>query len=115
VIEPAYTKTQFDVNFLEPDAKLEAYRDARAGVMQRVTAVMETADDPAVVADVVLKAASAAHPKVRYTAGVLAGRLRMLRTFAPAGLVDAGIRKDLRLDAPVAPAHRTPARTSATE
>jgi NAD(P)-dependent dehydrogenase (short-subunit alcohol dehydrogenase family) len=111
VIEPAYTKTQFDVNFLEPDAQLEAYREARAGVRQRVTAVMETAEDPAVVADVVLKAASAAHPKVRYTAGVLAGRLRMLRTFAPAGLVDAGIRKDLRLEAPVAPVHRTPVRT----
>jgi NAD(P)-dependent dehydrogenase (short-subunit alcohol dehydrogenase family) len=109
VIEPAYTKTQFDVNFLEPDAKLEAYREARAGVMQRVTAVMETADDPAVVADVVLKAASAVQPKVRYTAGVLAGRLRMVRAFAPAGLVDAGIRKDLRLDAPVAPAHRASA------
>jgi NAD(P)-dependent dehydrogenase (short-subunit alcohol dehydrogenase family) len=109
VIEPAYTKTQFDVNFLEPDAKLEAYREARAGVMQRVTAVMETADDPAVVADVVLKAASAVQPKVRYTAGVLAGRLRMVRAFAPAGLVDAGIRKDLRLEAPVAPAHRASA------
>jgi len=30
-------------------------------------------------------------------------RLRLLRRFAPAGLVDAGIRKDLQLDAvPVA-------------
>jgi hypothetical protein len=28
--------------------------------------------------------------------------------FAPAGLVDAGIRKDLRLDAPTAPLPRTP-------
>jgi hypothetical protein len=33
----------------------------------------------------------------------------MVRAFAPAGLVDAGIRKDLRLDAPVAPAHRASA------
>ena len=55
---------------------------------------------PAVVADVVLKAASAARPKLRYAAGGLANRLRLLRRFAPAGLVDAGIRKDLRLDAP---------------
>lgn len=29
----------------------------------------------------------------------LAGRLRLLRRFAPAGLIDSGIRKDLRLDA----------------
>jgi NAD(P)-dependent dehydrogenase (short-subunit alcohol dehydrogenase family) len=99
VIEPAYTKTPFDSNFMEPDAKLDAYRDARVAVNKRVKEVMGTADAPAVVAEVVLKAASAANPKLRYTAGVLAGRLRLLRTYAPAGLMDAGIRKDLRLDA----------------
>ena len=30
VIEPAYTKTQFDTNLLEPDAKLDEYREVRA-------------------------------------------------------------------------------------
>lgn len=99
VIEPAYTKTPFDANFLEPDAKLDAYRDARVAVNRRVKEVMATADAPGIVAEVVLKAARAANPKLRYTAGVLAGRLRLLRTYAPAGLMDAGIRKDLRLDA----------------
>ena len=34
-----------------------------------------------------------------YTAGKLAGRLHLLRRFAPAALLDSGIRKDLRLDA----------------
>jgi short-subunit dehydrogenase len=99
VIEPAYTKTPFDANFLEPDAKLDAYSDVRAAVNQRVKEVMATADLPGVVADVVLKAANAAQPKLRYTAGGLASRLRLLRRFAPAGMVDAGIRKDLRLAA----------------
>jgi NAD(P)-dependent dehydrogenase (short-subunit alcohol dehydrogenase family) len=99
VIEPAYTKTPFDANFLEPDAKLDEYREVRAAVNQRVKEVMATAELPGVVADVVLKAASAARPKLRYTAGGLASRLRLLRRFAPAGLVDAGIRRDLRLDA----------------
>lgn len=99
VIEPAYTKTQFDANFLEPDAKLDEYRDVRASVRKTLTEVMAAADDPGVVADAVLEAASAARPKVRYTAGVRAGRLRLLRRFAPAGLIDTGIRKDLRLDA----------------
>jgi NAD(P)-dependent dehydrogenase (short-subunit alcohol dehydrogenase family) len=100
VIEPAYTKTPFDANFLEPDAKLDAYREAREAVSKRVKEVMETADQPGVVADVVLKAALAEHPKLRYTAGVVAGRLRFLRRFAPTGVLDAGIRKDLLLDAP---------------
>lgn len=98
VIEPAYTKTPFDANFLEPDAKLDAYRTVRAAVTRRVQEVMTTADLPGVVAEVVLKAADAAQPKLRYTAGGLASRLRLLRRFAPAGMVDAGIRKDLRLD-----------------
>src|SRR5512133_1409902 len=99
VIEPAYTKTPFDANFLEPDATLDEYREVRAAVKKRVKEVMATADDPRVVAEVVLKAASAAHPKHRYPAGRLAGRLRFLRTFLPAGQMDAGIRRDLRLDA----------------
>jgi NAD(P)-dependent dehydrogenase (short-subunit alcohol dehydrogenase family) len=109
VIEPAYTKTPFDANFMEPDAKLDAYREAREGVTKRVNEVMATAELPGVVADTVLKAANAAHPKIRYAAGKLANRLRLLRRFAPAGLVDAGIRKDLRLDALPAP---QPARTA---
>jgi NAD(P)-dependent dehydrogenase (short-subunit alcohol dehydrogenase family) len=98
VIEPAYTKTPFDANFLEPDAKLDEYREDRDAVTQRVKEVMTTADQPDVVAKVVLKAADAARPKLRYTAGGLANRLRLLRRFAPAGLVDAGIRRDLQLD-----------------
>ena len=99
VVEPAYTKTQFDANFLEPDSKLDEYREVRAALGRVVKQVMASADEPGVVAEVVLEAASAARPKLRYTAGGRARRLRLLRRFAPTGLIDAGIRKDLRLDA----------------
>jgi NAD(P)-dependent dehydrogenase (short-subunit alcohol dehydrogenase family) len=99
VIEPAYTKTPFDANLLEPDAKLDAYNEVRAAVNSRVKEVMEAAAGPDVVAETVLKAARAADPKIRYTAGALAGGLRLLRRFAPAGVLDAGIRRDLRLEA----------------
>jgi NAD(P)-dependent dehydrogenase (short-subunit alcohol dehydrogenase family) len=44
-------------------------------------------------------APAGARPKLRYTAGELANRLRLLRRFAPAGLIDTGIRKDPRLEA----------------
>lgn len=107
VIEPAYTKTQFDANFLEPDSKLDEYREVRASLGETLKEVMAAADEPGVVADAVLKAAIAVHPKVRYTAGGLASRLRLLRKFAPAGVLDAGIRKDLHLDAPTALLPRT--------
>jgi NAD(P)-dependent dehydrogenase (short-subunit alcohol dehydrogenase family) len=102
VIEPAYTNTQFDANALEADAKLEEYHEARVILAKMMKEVVESGDKPAVVADVVLEAASAAHPKLRYTAGRRAGRLRLLRRFAPAAVLDAGIRKDMRLDAPTA-------------
>jgi NAD(P)-dependent dehydrogenase (short-subunit alcohol dehydrogenase family) len=108
VVEPAYTKTQFEANSLEADSKLDEYREVRASVGKLLKEVLATADDPRIVADVVLKAASAARPKLRYTSGPLAGRLRLLRRFAPGGLVDAGVRKDLRLDALTVPPSRTP-------
>jgi NAD(P)-dependent dehydrogenase (short-subunit alcohol dehydrogenase family) len=109
VIEPAYTKTQFDAHFLEADSKLDAYREVRAAVGRRIREVMAAAEQPGVVADVVLQAANAARPKLRYTAGGLANRLRLLRRFAPAGLMDAGIRKDLRLGTTVGLLRATPA------
>ena len=36
VIEPAYTKTQFEANLLEPDARLDEYREVRAALTQAV-------------------------------------------------------------------------------
>ena len=99
VIEPAYTKTPFDANALEPDSKRDEYREIRVALAKKIKEVVESGDDPGVVADVVLKAATAARPNLRYTAGGVANRLRLLRRFAPAGVLDAGIRKDLQLDA----------------
>jgi NAD(P)-dependent dehydrogenase (short-subunit alcohol dehydrogenase family) len=97
VIEPANTKTQFDANLLQADAQLDEYREVRTAVGKRLSEMIEQADDPGVVADTVLKASIAAQPKLRYAAGGRASRLQLLRTFAPAGIVDTGIRKNLRL------------------
>jgi len=108
VIEPAYTKTQFDANLLEADSKLDEYREVRAALGRQLKEALAAADEPDVVADVVLEAAGAARPKLRYTAGRVASRVGLLRRFAPAGLVDAGIRKDLQLDALTASLPRTP-------
>ena len=99
VIEPANTNTQFDANLLQPDALLTEYSEVRSAVTQRMKDLVESGDEPAVVANAVLKAALAAHPKLRYTAGRRAGMLQILSRFMPAGVIDAGIRRDLRLDA----------------
>ena len=98
VVEPAYINTPFDANLMKPDAPLDVYRDIRAGVEKRVKDVLVDADGPDVVAEMVLKAALAARPRIHYAPG-LASRMRLLRRFAPASVLDAGVRRDLRLEA----------------
>ena len=99
VIEPAYTKTQFDANFLEPDSKLDEYREVRAALGKRLKEVMAAADEPGVVADVVLKAASAARPKLRYTAGGSRAACDCFADLRPLAWWTPGFERDLRLDA----------------
>ena len=98
VVEPAYIRTSFDANLVAPDAPLDVYQAVRAGVTQRVRDVLVSADGPDVVAQMVLKAAMAARPALHYTPG-LARRMQWLRRFAPARVLDAGVRRDLGLTA----------------
>lgn len=96
VVAPAYINTPFDANLVQPDTPLDVYREIRAGLERRVKEIVAVADGPDVVAEMVLKAATAARPQMHYTPG-LAKRLRLLRRFAPASVLDAGVRKDLHL------------------
>lgn len=98
VIEPAYTKTQFEVNNLQPDTKLGEYQQIRTQVTKMVNQAMANADEPSVVAEVVLKVIGTKQPKRRYTAGKAAAQLQFLRRFAPASLFDKAIRKNLQLN-----------------
>lgn len=99
VIEPAYIKTQFEANNIEPDAKLEEYDLKRAKLEKVVSKAMAEAESPEVVAEVVVKAAQTLRPKVRYTAGTLAAKLNFILRFAPASFLDKLVRKTLQLDA----------------
>lgn len=107
IVEPGVTKTRFDANLLEPDSKIDEYREVRSALATRWQEMVADGDEAGVVADVVLEAAAAARPKLRYPVGRVAS-MRLLRRFAPAGLVDTTVRKNLRLDAPMAPLRRTP-------
>lgn len=93
VIEPGFTKTKFDANLLEPDATREEYRDVRAHLNKLLPLQIEKGDDPAVVAKVVVRAATDTRPRIRYTAGTAAAGLSLLRRLAPPQLLDLGIRK----------------------
>ncbi|MFE0755847.1 oxidoreductase [Inquilinus sp. NPDC058860] len=97
LIEPGYTRSGFEQNALEPDAMLADYDKARADSSALARDMVSTGDDPKVVADVVLKAATDARPRRRYTAGKVARQVSLLRRFVPAGMFDKSLRKQLRL------------------
>ena len=99
LIEPAYTRSVFEQNALEPDSRLKEYDQARAGARALVRDVMTTADPPEVVAEAVLQAATAPRPRRRYTAGKVARQVSVLRRFAPAEMFDKSLRKQMRLPA----------------
>jgi len=111
VVEPAYTNTSFDTNAIDADSPIDSYATTREHVQQALTEAVHAGDDPTVVAQVVLKAATSRKPKLRYPAGPLARRLSLLRKFAPATLVDKGIRKESKLTTAPKPNHNhAPAR-----
>ncbi|WP_248747296.1 oxidoreductase [Pseudomonas sp. MWU12-2037] len=97
VIEPAFVRTVFDQNGIEPDSQLKEYDQARAGFRALLGEVMPKADRPEVVAAVVVKAATDVRPHHRYTAGKTAQQISLLRRFAPAGFFDRTLRKQFRL------------------
>ena len=97
LVEPAYTKTSFDTNAAQPDTPLPLYAERRRVFDEVIKAAMKKGDDPAVVAKVIVTAATHARPKLRYPAGPLATRMSRLRRLAPAKTFDKGIRKFNRM------------------
>ncbi|MCX5055471.1 oxidoreductase [Streptomyces sp. NBC_00452] len=99
LVEPAFTKTSFDTNAAQPDTPLPLYAERRRIFDEVIADAMKAGDDPAVVAKVIVAAATEKKPKLRYTAGPLAARMRTLRRFAPTATFDKGIRKFNRMPA----------------
>jgi NAD(P)-dependent dehydrogenase (short-subunit alcohol dehydrogenase family) len=92
LVEPAYTRTGFEANSAKPGTPLQVYANQRRVFDSLMAAAIKDGDDPAVVAKAIVAAATDAKPKLRYTAGPMAGRARILR-FVPAWVFDRQIRK----------------------
>jgi len=93
LVEPAYTRTSFGENIVNPDQLLDTYDSARAGMDVILQKAMETGDSPEVVTATILKAATASVPKSRYAAGKMARQVSLLRRFVPASAFDKSLRK----------------------
>jgi short-subunit dehydrogenase len=99
LVEPGVTRTAFEENITRPDQPLSVYDTVRAHAEKLMREIVETGDAPEVVAKMVVKAANAASPKRRYTAGKVAGQVRFMRRFLPESFVDKNLRKFNRLPA----------------
>lgn len=95
---PSYPRAEY--LFKQATAALDPHGTGWTLHQLRHSALQHLAgDDPAVVAKVVVTAATDKKPKLRYTAGPLAVRMRTLRRFAPAITFDKGVRKFNRMPA----------------
>ena len=93
LVEPAYTRTSFDANAIPADEPLPLY-ERRRGVQDVVLAeAIKDGDEPSVVGETIVAAATDTRPKLRYPAGTLARRVSKLRRYAPSNLFDRQIRK----------------------
>jgi NAD(P)-dependent dehydrogenase (short-subunit alcohol dehydrogenase family) len=97
LVEPGYTSTAFEANTAWSDSPLPVYAGQREVAGDVVAKAMRDADDPAVVAKVVVTAATAVKPRLRYPAGAMASRVSILRRLVPSRAFDRQIRKLNRL------------------
>jgi len=96
LVEPAYTRTNLDINAPRTSAKLSAYDAERDLVEGKISQNVNGAPEPEGVASTIVSAALCRW-KMRRPPKGQAALLSKLRRFMPAGPVDASIRKDFGL------------------
>jgi short-subunit dehydrogenase/pimeloyl-ACP methyl ester carboxylesterase len=101
LVEPFNTSTAFDASVVRGDNPLPIYERGRHTFEDILADGMKTGADPAVIAKVIVAAATDPKPKLRYPAGSGAGRISMLRRLVPARIFDKQIRKINQLNGPV--------------
>jgi len=99
LVEPGYTNTAFDANAVAVDQPLALYTRRREAFDVLTAAAVRGGDDPAVVGQVIVAAATDRRPRLRYPAGTLARRVSKLRRFVPPTIFDKQIRKTSQLAA----------------
>ncbi|CAM5232987.1 oxidoreductase [Streptomyces coeruleorubidus] len=92
-VQPGPINTPFDVNMMQADTPLPIYARQRAVFDELMEEQMRSGDDPAVVAKVVVAAATDPKPKLSYPAGSIAARVSVLRRIVPARAFDKSVRK----------------------
>jgi NAD(P)-dependent dehydrogenase (short-subunit alcohol dehydrogenase family) len=93
LVEPGFTKTGFDTSLASADEPLPVYAERRAIVDAGLAEALKTGDDPSIVGQTIVTAATDTRPKLRYPAGKSARRVSTARRYAPSAIFDKQIRK----------------------
>jgi NAD(P)-dependent dehydrogenase (short-subunit alcohol dehydrogenase family) len=112
LVEPAYTRTSFDANAIPADEPLPVYARRREVVDALIAEAINAGDEPSVVGEAIVAAATDSRPKLRYPAGPLARRVAKLRRYAPSTVFDKQIRKINQLNRPASSSVPSPERNT---
>jgi len=97
LVEPGYTRTALGTKAKTTALALEDYANERQRAADATQSQIDKAAGPAAVAAAVYTALTSTHPRLRYPVGQ-GVMLSRLRRFAPAQLVDRGLRSQFQLD-----------------
>src|SRR3954467_15786090 len=112
LVEPGFMRTNFDSNGTLAANLVGDYQEARDHSRENFRKNTEAAEDPQVVAEAVVEAATAAKPHPRYPVGKRSGLVAGLRRYLQPAIFDAVFRKQCGLDFTDAPALSPTARDS---
>lgn len=93
LVQPGVTRTAFEENLTRADQPLSVYAEDRARSEGLMRKWVEAGDEPQVVADTVVRAATASRPHLRYPAGRQSTQVSVLRRFLPTKMFDKIMRK----------------------
>ena len=97
LIEPSSVRSAFFEHHEEVEVRLNAYKAERNLVTEALGKRLHNGSDPKVVARVILKAARAWYPALRYTAGQGSGALQLAHALVPTSLFDRTVRMALNM------------------
>ena len=97
LVEPGPINTPFGANSVQADTSLPLYASGRRTYDEVLAKNTSGGDDPAVVAKVIVAAASDRNPRLRRTAGATAARISAVHRVVPARSFDRIIRRFNRM------------------
>jgi short-subunit dehydrogenase len=97
LVEPAFTRTALEENAEQPDRISSVYEQGRSAMNSTWRNSIAGGDPVEAVAQKVVEAAIEKVPRIRYTPGKTAARLRLMRRFVPEKLFEKSFRRQMNL------------------